>query len=306
MPVSHYFEADVNLLGFTVPRVGFLVVKDPNSLLTPPYTTQLPGVVGCNLIQLGCEEFGKVYGFHHFDKFTCLETVHPVVFSQLCTFYHQSKLQGNSNSTNTDMTNIKTESVRVDSLHSSSPQKETKLEQESTADNVLGQVWVSEYHQAICIPANSAKILTGKTNKIQKKYSCLIETRDSNNLPLGVVVNRTIVTPKKSKQVLIVLMNTNSYNIWIRQPLLAANVVEAEHCPWDHATNMTQDGEEIKISCHQIPMVDVLEEIQQQDEKLKDQTQTQSQGMNQELIRRNQNLVLIQILIHHLTISRRS
>ena len=59
MPVSHYFEADVNLLGFTVPRVGFLVVRDPNSLLTPPYATQLPGVIGCNLIQLGCEEFGK-------------------------------------------------------------------------------------------------------------------------------------------------------------------------------------------------------------------------------------------------------
>ena len=38
MPVSHYFEADVNLMGFTVPRIGFLVVKDPNSLLTPPYT----------------------------------------------------------------------------------------------------------------------------------------------------------------------------------------------------------------------------------------------------------------------------
>ena len=278
MPVSCYFEADVNLLGFTVPRVGFLVVKDPNSLLTPPYTTQLPGVVGCNLIQLGCEEFGKVYGFHHFDSFTCPETVHPVVFSQLCTFYHQSKLQGNSNSTNTDMTNIKTESVQVDSSHSSIPQKETNLEQESQTDNVLGQVWVSEYHQAICIPANSAKILTGKTNKIQKKYSCLVEPRDSNNLPLGVMVNRTIVTPKRSKQVPVILMNTNSYNIWIRQPLLAANVVEAEHCPWDHTTNMTQDGEEIKVSCHQIPMVDVQEEIQQQDENLKDQTQTQFQG----------------------------
>ena len=36
-------------------------------------------------------------------------TVHPVVFSQLCTFYHQGKLQGNS--TNMDTTNIKTESV---------------------------------------------------------------------------------------------------------------------------------------------------------------------------------------------------
>ena len=96
MPVSQYFEADINLLGFTVPRVGFLVVKDPNSLFTPPYTTQLPGVVGCNLIQLGCEEFGRVHGFHHFNRFTCPETVHPVVFSQLCTFYHQGKLQENS------------------------------------------------------------------------------------------------------------------------------------------------------------------------------------------------------------------
>ena len=66
MRVSHYFEADVNLLGFTVPRVGFLVIKDPNSLLTPPYTTQLPGVVGCNLIQLGCKEFGRVYRISSF------------------------------------------------------------------------------------------------------------------------------------------------------------------------------------------------------------------------------------------------
>ena len=52
------YNTDVNLLGFTIPRVGFLVIKDPNSLLTPPYTTQLPGVVGCNLTWLGCEEFG--------------------------------------------------------------------------------------------------------------------------------------------------------------------------------------------------------------------------------------------------------
>ena len=197
-------------------------------------------MVGCNLIQLGCEELGRVYGFHNFDRFTCPETVHPVVFSQLCTFYHQVKLQ--ENSTNTDMTNIRTESVRVDSSNSSVPQnskKETNSEKESQADNVLGQVWVGEYHQAIHIPANSAKILTGKTNKIHKKYSCLIEPKEINNLPMGVMVNRTIITPKKSKQVPIILMNTNSYNIWIRQPLLAADVVEVDHCAWDHTTIMT-------------------------------------------------------------------
>ena len=48
MPVSKYFEADVMLLGFKVPNVGFLVVKDPNTLLEPQHNTQL---IGCNRVQ---------------------------------------------------------------------------------------------------------------------------------------------------------------------------------------------------------------------------------------------------------------
>ena len=92
MPVSKYFEADVTLLGFRIPRVGFLVVKDPNVLLEPQHNTQLLGVIGCNLIQLGCEEFGRSFGFEAFEEFRCPESVHPVVFSQLCSHYHQSKL----------------------------------------------------------------------------------------------------------------------------------------------------------------------------------------------------------------------
>ena len=39
MSVSKYFEADVTLLGFTVLHVGFLVVKDPNTLLEPQHNT---------------------------------------------------------------------------------------------------------------------------------------------------------------------------------------------------------------------------------------------------------------------------
>ena len=35
MPVSRYFEADTKILGFSVPCVGFLVVRDPNKLLEP-------------------------------------------------------------------------------------------------------------------------------------------------------------------------------------------------------------------------------------------------------------------------------
>ena len=33
MPVSRYFEADITLLGFTIQHIGFLAVKDPNTLL---------------------------------------------------------------------------------------------------------------------------------------------------------------------------------------------------------------------------------------------------------------------------------
>ena len=73
MSVSKYFEADVMILGFRVPSIGFLVVKDPNTVLEPQYSTQSPGVIRCNLIQLGCKEFGKVFGFEAFETFTCLK-----------------------------------------------------------------------------------------------------------------------------------------------------------------------------------------------------------------------------------------
>ena len=43
MPVSKYFEADISIPSFSIPSVGFLVVKDPNTILEPQHSTQLPG-----------------------------------------------------------------------------------------------------------------------------------------------------------------------------------------------------------------------------------------------------------------------
>ena len=59
---------------------------------------------------------------------------------------------------------------------------------------------------------------------------------------MGVVVNRTAVTPTKSRYVPITLMNTNSYNVWIKQLLLAADIVEVDHCTWDYHSTMSHDG----------------------------------------------------------------
>ena len=92
LPVSKYFEADITILDFRVLQVGFLVVKDPNTLLESQHSTQSLGVIRCNLIWLGCEEFRRAYGFDTFEEFHCLTNVHLVVFAQLCSFYHQSKL----------------------------------------------------------------------------------------------------------------------------------------------------------------------------------------------------------------------
>ena len=75
----------------------------------------------------------------------------------------------------------------------------------------------------------------------------MVEGRDVCNLPMGVVVNRAMVTPKRSKKVPVILANTNSYNIWIRQPLLAADVVEVESCPWDYQTILSREDKNIKV-----------------------------------------------------------
>ena len=131
----------------------------------------------------------------------------------------------------------------------------------SGVDTTLGQVWVGGSHQPICIPVNSAKVVSGKTNKITKRLTCMVKARESNNLPMGVVVNRTIVTPNKSKCAPVLLMNTNSYNVWNHQPLLAADVVEAKHCLLDYQSFLSHKGDEVKVSFHPVPTLEVQEEI---------------------------------------------
>ena len=165
MPVSKYFKADVMILGFRVPSVGFLVIKDPNTVLEPQCSTQMPREIGCNLIWLGCEEFGKVFGFKAFETFTCPKEVHPLIFAQMCTLYHQGKVQVQSVSHTSN--NSQSNSQQSNSVHVTTSQVNFHSIQEdlSPLDAILGQVWVGSPYWNICIPANLVKVVQGKTSK---------------------------------------------------------------------------------------------------------------------------------------------
>ena len=188
MPVSRYFEADVSILGFRIPSVGFLVVKEPNTVLESHYSTHTPRVIGCNLIQLGYEEFGKVFGFEAFETFTCPKEVHPLIFAQMCTLYHQGKDQAQPEiHTSNSLSN---NDQQTDEIHvtNSNINFQSTPEDLSPLDATLGQVWVGSPHQVICIPANSVKVVQGRTSRKAQRLSCMIEARSQNNLLLGVVV----------------------------------------------------------------------------------------------------------------------
>ena len=144
MPVLKYFQADITVLDLTIPHIGFLAVKDPKSLLEPQHNTQLPGVVGCNLIQLGCKEFGKVHGFEVFETFHCLDNVQPLVFAQMCSFYHQGKLSSQSQSSN-QINSQSTTNVNTSGITSKAKRKDLSPGLEKSFRSSVGRQYSDGY-----------------------------------------------------------------------------------------------------------------------------------------------------------------
>ena len=64
----------------------------------------------------------------------------------------------------------------------------------------------------------------------------MVELAADNNLLAGQVVIRTYVQPIKSNLVPVTLINTNDHNVWIRQPLFAAELYEVKELQLEHET----------------------------------------------------------------------
>ena len=82
----------------------------------------------------------------------------------MCSFYHQGKLSEQPQTLSVNQ--IHSGPININTLNISSDLRNQDLSQES----VLGQVWVGNAQQAICIPANSMKVVQGRTNRLPSDF----------------------------------------------------------------------------------------------------------------------------------------
>ena len=102
---------------------------------------------------------------------------------------------------------------------------------------------VGDRKQPICIPAGTSKVGIGRTQEKLPRGSYMVEATDDDNLPCGVSVNHTYINPTKAEQVSVILLNTNSYNVWIQQLLYAAAISDIELKDWDYEPIITKSDE---------------------------------------------------------------
>ena len=114
-----------------------------------------------------------------------------------------------------------------------------------------------------CIPANSSKTIIGKVPKVDRKLTYLVEKTEDSNLPIGVGINNTLVTPSKSGLVSVILINNNNHNVWIRQPLYAADLWEVEPKEWEYEPVLTREEgtNNITVNFIQVPPEEFREDI---------------------------------------------
>ena len=91
----------------------------------------------------------------------------------------------------------------------------------------------------------------------------MVQATDDDNLPCGVSMNHTYANPTQAKQVSVILLNTNSYNVWIRQPLYAATIWDIELKDWDYEPIITKNEEAdmFEVRLQPVPPEDLREEI---------------------------------------------
>ena len=294
VPLSKHFECDIEVGGQLVHRVGILVKKDKIPLVdSKGRKAKTPALLGSNLIRIAVNEFCETFGEDCLRLFECPKGISPLWFSTLCLYYYAhihknsgvgaSSVQSDDPSKDDDGNSRNNQPLkpkrRQEQCKNSSEAKSEKDSGKSkntqtgsgkqrnkklnTLGGYAGRVMVGDRRQPICIPAGTSKVVIGKTQEKLPRGSYMIEATDDDNLPCGVSVNHTYVNPTKAKQVSVILLNTNSYNVWIRQPLYAATIWDVELKDWDYEPIITKSDEAntFEVKLQPVPPEDLREEI---------------------------------------------
>ena len=294
VPLSKHFECNIEVGGQVVHRVGILVKKDKIPLVnSKARKAKTPALLGSNLIRIAVNEFWETFSEDCLRLFECPRGISPLWFSTLCLYYnaHIHKKSGvgalsvqtddpskdeDENSNNSQSSKPKNSqgqsqnSSQVNSEKDSGKSKNTqtnKGKQHGKKLNTLGEstgrVMVGNRRQPICIPAGRSKVVVGRTQDKLPKGSYMVEATDDDNLPCRVSVNHTYVNPTKAKKVSVILLNTNSYNIWIQQPLYATTIWDVELKDWDYEPIITKskEADAFEVKLQPVPPEDLREEI---------------------------------------------
>ena len=137
---------------------------------------------------------------------------------------------------------------------------------------------VGDRRQPICILAGTSKVVVGRTQDKLPKGSYMVEATDDDNLPCGVSVNHTYVNPTKAKQVSVILLNTNSYNVWIRQPLYATTIwdVKLKDLDYEPIITKSEEADTFEVKLQPVPPEDLREEILSHATKVNQETKDTS------------------------------
>ena len=89
VPLSKYFECDIEVGGQVVHRVGILVKKDKIPLVdSKGRKAKTPALLGSNLIRIAVNEFCEIFGKDCLRLFECPRGISPLCFSTLCLYYY--------------------------------------------------------------------------------------------------------------------------------------------------------------------------------------------------------------------------
>ena len=222
-----------------VPDIGVLVKMDRVITTSKGVKTKVPVIIGCNVFKHAARKFIQDYGETALESFECPKEIDPLFFSCVELYYFSecdrrtmtsSSEEGEANGNRgVGAACVVTSQVGDDDAigpsqtqgksrtgsKSNFPHKKKLGRNSRDLGGFAGRVTVGDKRHPTCIPANSSKTIIGKVPKVDRRLTYLVEKTEDSNLPIGVGINNTLVTPSKSGLVSVILINNNNHNVWI-------------------------------------------------------------------------------------------